>query len=507
MNYLVSNNVFTFNNGPEFSAFERLAAFNRHGIPTKLVLKDYSSTLSMNLASHYIDPHSVINMYDYFQGTVDEDNRPLNVHYLPSFPFETYHLKGIDNNKAKFDYYGNRKGTINFMPSQVTKVGSIDYFDRLGHVVVTEHWDSRGFPSRLDSYHLDGSVGTSRFLRRDGSTALVVTHMNIQGQVRSTMWKLLDYHGRNWMFDNEDALFGFFLNELNRQQKGNFISDRRIMDQFVMSVQNPLSRIAVVHDIPVQNPRHAVKSALRPLQETLFDPHQQFPVHFDQIVFPTDEERQTFADRFAGNLPDTKFVTAVDSCVKVTVQEHQKQQILPIIAYRGMLGSTKKTGDLVRAFNTMAKHSPALRLKLQGYFENQDEEKKLKDLVKQLALESKVSFKPYAPFDEDFFKDVSLFVNPTDSEAFGMNLLEAMAAGVPVVAYNVPFLADNLVRDGQNGVLVKARNPHSLAEAAMALLNDDEKYQQLSQGALQTAQGYNESHLVEEWRNVLQHVY
>lgn len=502
MNYLVSNNVFTLNNGPEFTSFERLHAFNSHGIPTKLLLKNYNNDLTTNLASHKINRKNVINMYDFFQGIVDEPNKPVNVHYLPSFPFDTYHLKGIDNNQAQFDYYGNRKGTIDFAPGQVTKVGSIDYFDRLGHKACTEHWDSRGFPSRLDSYHLNGTVGTSRYLRRDGSTAILVTHMNVQGRVVPTMWKLFDYRGRNWLFDSEDDLFKFFLNEINRQHRGNFITERRGMDRYVFAINNPLLRIAVVHSVPVKNAKRPEKSPLQPLANTLFDPHHQYPVHFDRIVFATEEERQVFADRFQSNVPDTQFVTAADAYVDVTSDRHEAKGA-PVLVYQGLLGKAKNTEAIINAFRFVHKQSKTTSLKLRGYFVDNKEEKSLKDLVKRLNLTADVIFEDYHAFDPAFFDDATIFINATNGEAFGMNALEAMAEGVPVVTYDVPYIAGNLVEGGKNGLLVKKRNPHSLADAVLALLNDYDQYQQLSQGAFATAEQFDEDRLVGDWRKVL----
>lgn len=502
MNYILSNNVFTFNNGPEFSAFERLKALNENGIPTKLLLKDYASDLSHNLASHQIDSRYVINMYDYFQGQVNHSVKPVNVHYLPSFPFDTYHLKGLDNNKAAFEYYGNRIGILNYMPSEVTKVGRIDYYDKLGHVVVSEQWDSRGFASRQDSYHLDGSLGASRYLRADGSTSILVTYMNKNGQVGPTMWKLLDYKGRDWVFNTEEQLYIFFLNEINQQEKGNFITERRRMDQFVLAVQDPKSRIGVVHSVPVKNVKNIDKSPLLPGEETLFDPQHQWPVHFDHIVFATDEQRQDFEKRFAANLPDTKFDVAVDSYVELH-DKPQDQSALPMIAYRGMLGRTKNTKDLIRAFHNIAKQSNTVRFKLQGYFENQQEEKKIKDMLQKFDLQYKVTIVPYEPFDSQFYDDVDVFLNTTGSESFGMNALEAMASGVPVVTYDVPYIAGNLVKDSVNGLLVKRHNPRALADSTMSLLKDQVKLQRLSSAAKEAAKEYDEGRLVKDWQNIL----
>lgn len=66
---------------------------------------------------------------------------------------------------------------------------------------------------------------------------------------------------------------------------------------------------------------------------------------------------------------------------------------------------------------------------------------------------------------------LDLLVLPSEAEGFGLVLIEAMAAGVPVVATDVPGIRD-VVRHEQNGLLVPPRDPPALA-AAIRRMRDD----------------------------------
>ena len=64
-----------------------------------------------------------------------------------------------------------------------------------------------------------------------------------------------------------------------------------------------------------------------------------------------------------------------------------------------------------------------------------------------------------------------VLVAPSRYESLGIAPMEAMAAGLPVVAARVGGIPE-LVRDGENGLLLRAGNSKALAEALLALLQD-----------------------------------
>jgi len=75
--------------------------------------------------------------------------------------------------------------------------------------------------------------------------------------------------------------------------------------------------------------------------------------------------------------------------------------------------------------------------------------------------------------------DVFMFT-PKRKEGLGLAVLEAMAAGKPVVATNVGGVS-SIVKDGVNGFLVEPSRHELLVEPTIRLLKDKELYQRMSQ--------------------------
>jgi rhamnosyl/mannosyltransferase len=98
-------------------------------------------------------------------------------------------------------------------------------------------------------------------------------------------------------------------------------------------------------------------------------------------------------------------------------------------------------------------------------------------LAGELMLGEKVRFLGTVPDEElaALYRSADIFVLPASarSEAFGIVLLEAMAAGLPCVTTELGTGTSYVVQDGVTGLVVPARTPPALAEALNRLLADE----------------------------------
>ncbi len=91
--------------------------------------------------------------------------------------------------------------------------------------------------------------------------------------------------------------------------------------------------------------------------------------------------------------------------------------------------------------------------------------------ARRLGVQERVVFLGHRRDVPTVLAALDLFVQPSIYEGFGLSLLEAMAAGLPIVASRVGGIKE-LVEDGATGVLVRPQDPGALGEAIVRLLRD-----------------------------------
>jgi glycosyltransferase involved in cell wall biosynthesis len=147
----------------------------------------------------------------------------------------------------------------------------------------------------------------------------------------------------------------------------------------------------------------------------------------------------------------------------------------------GRFSSEKGHPDLLRAFGILRKHMPDLPLKLVLVGDGVDRQK-LEHLVDFLGLRDHVVFAGHHGDVQPFYARAEVFVLPSHSEGSPNVLLEAMEAGVPIVATAVGGVPDT-VENLRSALLVAPRNPHALADALGRLVAEPEFASTLSQAA------------------------
>lgn len=158
----------------------------------------------------------------------------------------------------------------------------------------------------------------------------------------------------------------------------------------------------------------------------------------------------------------------------------------PLVLFAGRLASNKGLHVLVPAFARLAQAHPGAVLVLAG--EDQDQRARLERLAHESDIEKRVRFTGHLT-PELYLSALAaadVFVLPSEWEAFGIVLAQAMACGVPCVATRVGGAPDVVV-DGETGTLVPYGDEQALASAISVLLVDPDARRRMGEAGKRRA--------------------
>jgi glycosyltransferase involved in cell wall biosynthesis len=145
--------------------------------------------------------------------------------------------------------------------------------------------------------------------------------------------------------------------------------------------------------------------------------------------------------------------------------------------------------DIATLLEAAARMKTPARLRIVG---DGPERGRLARLCRRRGLDSRVTFRGHVPFAElaAEYRSAGIFCLPSRQEGFGIVLLEAMAAGLAVVAARAGAVPE-IVMDGKTGVLVPPGDPETLAEALDGLLRDAALRKRLGEAGERRAASYD----------------
>ncbi len=127
-------------------------------------------------------------------------------------------------------------------------------------------------------------------------------------------------------------------------------------------------------------------------------------------------------------------------------------------------------------------------------------------LVDEHSLDGRVRFPGVTRDISQYFREADLYVLSSRHEAFPMVLIEAMAHGLPAVAFACPSGPDEVVDHGRNGLLVPPEDVPALANALDQAMRDDAWRESAREQALQVADQFDLRTIMPRWEALLKEV-
>lgn len=168
--------------------------------------------------------------------------------------------------------------------------------------------------------------------------------------------------------------------------------------------------------------------------------------------------------------PPTEVTAALRDQLGITANE-------TVILSIGRLSKEKAHGDLIAALDNLSKQHSNINCQLVIVGEGPGRAR-LDSIAQSSGQAKRIIFAGSTKDVQPFYALADVFVLPSRSEGSPNVLLEALAAGVPVVATAVGGVPE-IVKDEETALLVEANNPAALADAIARVLNERETTQRL----------------------------
>jgi L-malate glycosyltransferase len=155
----------------------------------------------------------------------------------------------------------------------------------------------------------------------------------------------------------------------------------------------------------------------------------------------------------------------------------------------GEIKSLKGQEDFVRAAAIVARRFPNVHFLIAGRDSSRTGEHRaaLEDLIAKLDLAKHVHLVGWLDDVAPLYCALDIFVSASQTESFGLAIVEAMACGRAVVATETEG-AKEIIENGETGLLAPIGGVEALATAVMALLEDETMRRQIGARARQVAQ-------------------
>lgn len=176
------------------------------------------------------------------------------------------------------------------------------------------------------------------------------------------------------------------------------------------------------------------------------------------------------------------------------------------ITYLGSLIETKGFLDVLRAAPLIAAQCPGARFVLAGGLRHAQKAQEAQTIIEEQDISGIISMPGVVVGREKaaLLRHSHVFVfPPCEPEGQPLVILEAMAAGLPVITTDQGAITETVL-DGVNGFIVPARDPEALAEKVVLLLNDPALRERMAQASRER---FLEHYTLDRWANDMVRVF
>lgn len=208
---------------------------------------------------------------------------------------------------------------------------------------------------------------------------------------------------------------------------------------------------------------------------------------YDRFIVLTEEDKKYWGD--------LENIQVIPNAISFTFNEPSDLTEKRVIAV-GRYCYQKAFDRLIDAWNIVCQEVSDWTLYLVGEGEDR---LALQGQIERLGLRDKIILGKSEVDMKTIYRNASLLVLSSRYEGLPMVLLEAQAAGLPIVSFMCKCGPKDVLEDGLDGILVQEGNVQALAEGILTIIRDDALRKRMGAMAYQRSNRYSEEYVMWQW--------
>ena len=215
---------------------------------------------------------------------------------------------------------------------------------------------------------------------------------------------------------------------------------------------------------------------------------------FDKFVILTNEDRE-----YWGKFPNIQVIPNAVVLDNTTYSESNGKRFIAV----GRLDYQKGFDRLIDAWKIIQSTGRFGDWELDIYGQGEWKDL-LENMIEKYGLKSSIHINnPTKNIAKEYISSSALVMS-SNYEGLSMVLIEGMSCGLPAVSFDCKCGPKDIIRHGENGLLVKNGDIQGLAEAMMKLMGDEALRRKMSMEARKITETYSEEVVMKQWMELFE---